>query len=182
MTANNSNEDFIKKVKMYNNIISLSSLGGLSLGLLFAHSRKSSVGGYIGWGILGSVITGGIAFVIYGNKMVSLVTSIPDKNINSINNSVNTNAIISNSTPYLTYNNLYKFFGGKLPYDESIFNSKIMPSLTGNEKVALNDFLSKVNLNSLTPDYKSIKTAKEYIENKYGKDIMNLITTKLHHR
>lgn len=65
-----TNEDFAKKVKLYGRIITASSIGGLALGLLFAYKRKSKVGGYIGWGLLGSAIFGGTAFAIYGKKMV----------------------------------------------------------------------------------------------------------------
>jgi hypothetical protein len=79
MATENTNPSYEKKINKYSMIISASSLAGLGLGLFFAHKRKSKVGGYIGWGLLGSAILGGVAFAIYGKKMVNATISELDK-------------------------------------------------------------------------------------------------------
>jgi len=59
--------------------IQIAGVIGLGAGLGFAYYRKSKVWGYIGWGILGSIILSGVSSIFVGGKAISDLKKDEDK-------------------------------------------------------------------------------------------------------
>ena len=171
------NEDFANKVKLYGRIITASSIGGLALGLFFAYKRKSKVGGYIGWGLLGSAIFGGTAFAIYGKKMVQATLGNVADNIGSTQTSgekpLDATAVIKIEE---------EMYGKAL---DSVAKARFMNfynSLLDKEKLAYVDIIyvaPNCKKNNSTNIMSCLVEGQRALISKYGEDTIKSVNEKL---